>query len=220
MNDLIKNLVLKAFRQLVRMESEATSGEVKLIYPYRRVKEGNPIIRHSEQEFKQLFIDAFTHADETKGLAYSVETPTRKGYLFKDKSRMVFDKEGGTSGNFDLCIHQHKDGAWRRLHLIEFKAHNVPQEDIETNLFKLAKDCPEDSFNEMNYFIQVIYSANSGTISNLQGKYKELKDFINKQGEGKPITVFILFVHGDGKEGTPGYAQFDLQEGFSRVVPL
>ena len=124
------SLVLQAFRKMV--EAKDRNGGQKLLFPQKR----DGLCRYSEQEFKQMFIEVFCQSIDTKGLKYSVETPTRKKYSSKGAKFSI--DPNGISGNLDLCIHQKgSDGKWQRLHAIELKANNV---DVWKDLVKLAEE--------------------------------------------------------------------------------
>lgn len=202
MENVVDNVIKNAFRNLIEMEQE--DGNIKLIYPTLR-DNGK---RHSEQEFKQLFIDNF--CKEATDLKYSVETPTPQKCSHKGEQLVIGGKEG-RSGNIDLCIHQKTDGEWKLLHLIEFKAHNVPRPNIEKDLLKLSAPFPDDKLNKTNYFIQLIYSADTRTVDNLKDKYERLKQSF--KGE-KQVVVYILFVNGIKRlNDVPGYYSFDISKG-------
>ena len=207
MQNVVDQVIRNAFRDLIEMEQE--TGNIKLIYP--QLRNGNK--RQSEQEFKQLFIDHFCRTAE--GLKYSVETPTLNSYSFKKGQKPCID-ENGRSGNIDLCIHQYADNKWKRLHLLEFKAHNVPETNIEKDLLKLSAKFDGDKLNKVNYFVHLIYTADQGTLDNLKEKYDRLKSAIDRpeQKLQKQITVYLLFVSGVKKVHlSPGYYVFDLFEG-------
>ena len=203
MENVVDSVIRHAFRDLIEMEQE--DGNIKLIYPTLRDGKGK---RHSEQEFKQLFIDNF--CKEATDLKYSVETPTPQKCSHKGEQLVIGGKEG-RSGNIDLCIHQKTDGEWKLLHLIEFKAHNVPRPNIEKDLLKLSAPFPDDKLNKTNYFIQLIYSADTRTVDNLKDKYERLKQSF--KGE-KQVVVYILFVNGIKRlNDVPGYYSFDISKG-------
>ena len=147
MQNVVDQVIRDAFRDLIEMGQE--TGNIKLIYP--QLRNGNK--RQSEQEFKQLFIDHFCRT--AKGLKYSVETPTLNGYSFKKVEEPNIDNNG-RSGNIDLCIHQYADNEWKRLHLVEFKAHNVPVGLIEKDLLKLSAEFKDNKLNQVNYFVHLI----------------------------------------------------------------
>ena len=206
MQNIVDQVIRDAFRDLIEMEQE--TGNIKLIYPQQRKSSTK---RQSEQEFKQLFIDHFCRTAE--GLKYSVETPTLNSYSFKKGQKPSID-ENGRSGNIDLCIHQHADNKWKRLHLLEFKAHNVPETNIEKDLLKLSAKFDGDKLNKVNYFVHLIYTADQGTLDNLKEKYNRLKSAIEKPAQ-KRIIIYLLFVNGiKGRHHEPGYYTFDLFEDF------
>lgn len=204
MQNVVESVIREAFSDLIKMEQE--NGNIKLIYPQLR----NGQKRYSEQEFKQLFIDHFCRTAE--GLKYSVETPTQVAIPPK-KEKSLSDNEHGRSGNIDLCIHQYADNEWKHLHLVEFKAHNVPKAYIKKDLLKLSADSPDKEFNKVNYFVHLIYTADQRTLDNLKKKYDELTLAIGKPAQ-KQIIIYLLFVNGiKGKYEKPGYYAFDFFEG-------
>ena len=205
MQNVVESVIRDAFRDLIKMEQD--TGDIKLIYPSQR-KSGAK--RQSEQEFKQLFIDHFCRTAE--GLKYSVETPTLNGYSFK-KGEEPSTNDNGRSGNIDLCIHQNAGNKWQRLHLVEFKAHNVPEALIEKDLLKLSAESKDNTLNQVNYFVHIIYTANQRTLNSLKEKYDRLKSAINQPAQ-KRIIVYLLLANGvKGLYQSPGYYVFDLFEG-------
>ncbi len=79
---------------------------------------------------------------------------------------------------------------------------------------KLSASFPDDELNKTNYFIQLIYPADKGTVESLKNKYDELKLLFEKSAR-KQIVVYILFVNGikGQHDNAPGYYSFDLLEG-------
>ena len=210
MNDLMTSLVLQAFRKLV--EAKNRNGEQKLLFPQKR--DGS--YRYSEQEFKQMFIEVFCHSEKTDGLKYSVETPTRKKYSSKG-AKFGIDSDG-ISGNLDLCIHQKGgDGKWQRLHAVEFKANNV---DVWKDLVKLAGELNADGSSQENYLIQVLYTADKGTLDSLHLKYNGYKEELERlhlptQG----IVVYLLYVDGVKRIcEKPCYSRFNLEAGLKEEL--
>ena len=210
MNDLMTSLVLQAFRKLV--EAKDRNGEQRILFPQKR--DGS--CRYSEQEFKQMFIEVICQSIDTKGLKYSVETPTRKKYSSKG-DRFSIDSDG-ISGNLDLCIHQKgSDGKWQRLHAVEFKANNV---DVWKDLVKLAGELNADSFSRENYFIQVLYTADKGTLDSLCQKYDGYKEELKQlhlSTEG--IVVYLLYVDGVKRMCEKScYSRFSLEAGLKEEL--
>lgn len=206
MNDFMTSLVVQAFCKLV--EAKDRNGGQKLLFPQKR--DGS--CRYSEQEFKQMFIEVFCQSIDTKGLKYSVETPTRKKYSSKG-AKFGIDPNG-ISGNLDLCIHQKgSDGKWQRLHAIELKANNV---DVWKDLVKLAEELKANDSSRENYFIQVLYTADKGTLNSLHQKYDGYKEELKRlhlPTEG--IVVYLLYVDGVKRIcEKPCYSRFNLGTGF------
>ena len=207
MNDFMTSLVLQAFRKLV--EAKDRNGEEKLLFPQKR--DGS--CRYSEQEFKQMFVEVFCHSEETEGLKYSVETPTQQEYSSKGVNFR--------SGNLDLCIHQKEDdGRWQRLHVVELKANNV---DARKDLVKLSKELKDNGSDRENYFIQILYSADQGTLNSLRQKYNGYKEELKRlQLPTEGIVVYLLYAGGVKRMcEKPCYSRFNLGIGFEEeLFPL
>lgn len=206
MNDFMTSLVLQAFRKLV--EAKDRDGKEKLLFPQKR--DGS--CRYSEQEFKQMFIDVFSHSADTKGLKYSVETPTQQKYSSKNGTFNI-DPEG-ISGNLDLCIHQKGDDeSWQRLHVVELKAKNV---DVWKDLVKLGEELKDNGFNGENYLIQILYTADEGTLDSLREKYNGYKEELKST---KGIVVYLLYADGVKRVcEKPCYSRFNLEAGFGEEL--
>ena len=210
MNDLMTSLVLQAFRKLV--EAKDRNGEQRILFPQKR--DGS--CRYSEQEFKQMFIEVFCQSIDTKGLRYSVETPTRKKYSSKGTKFSI--DPNGISGNLDLCIHQKgSDDKWQRLHAVEFKANNV---DVWKDLVKLAGELNADGSSQENYLIQVLYTADKGTLNSLRLKYIGYKEELRQlQLPIEGIVVYLLYAGGVKKIcEKPCYSRFNLDTGFEEEL--
>lgn len=208
MNNSMEDVVKKAFRMLIEAMDE--NGSQKLLFPCRR----NGISRYSEQEFKQMLIKAL---EETNGIKYSVETPTLQRY--SSQNGKLIENMNGESGRIDMCIYQKVADKWQRLHLVELKAHNVK---VQNDLMKLIQDSEKDEFCKESYFIQILYSANKETLSNLQQKYNS---YIGEEKAllpslDKEIIVYLLFANGVQKvEESPCYCRFNLQDGLNEQKP-
>ncbi len=137
----------------------------RIIYPQYR-KEG--CTRFSEQELRFVFVEQLNkEIQDGWDVYYSVETPTKKRYKFKDEEHpKVFDEneKGGQSAQFDLVIHDNK---YQRIALIEFKANNSPAKDHEKDFVKLNS---EGSDTILTYFLEIVKSSDGGTTNNLKEK--------------------------------------------------
>ena len=175
--------------------SERTKGDFgsHIIFPKKRQEEAietkQDITRVSEQELKQIFIEQLNKEinDEKEkwNVFYSVETPTTDIYLFSNVEKPLCGKEieeinkererdkqpllKGQSANFDLVIH---DMNLNRIALIEFKANNADDNDHAKDFKKLSNQ-EEGNNNVLRYFIEIIKSANKGTIESLNNKIKD-----------------------------------------------
>lgn len=210
MNDFMTSLVVQAFRKLV--EAKDRNGGQKLLFPQKR----DGLCRYSEQEFKQMFIEVFCQSIDTKGLKYSVETPTRKKYSSKGAKFSI--DPNGISGNLDLCIHQKgSDGKWQRLHAIELKANNV---DVWKDLVKLAEELKANDSSRENYFIQVLYTADKGTLNSLHQKYDRYKEELKRlQLPTEGIVVYLLYVDGVKRMCEKScYSRFSLEAGLKEEL--
>jgi len=130
--------------------------------------------RVSEQEARFLFTRELESQTE---YYYSVETPTMETYRFSgvDIPKIA---EDGRSGNVDVCLY---DSQHQRIHLVEFKAHNVDVVDMLKDFLKLRYD--NDGEKLTNYFVHLLETYNKGTIDNLIGKYKTIFEFRDEDYE-------------------------------------
>ena len=197
----------KAFRMFIEAMDE--NGSQKLLFPCKRIG----ISRRSEQEFKQMLIKALEETDGIK--KYSLETPTLQTY--SSQNGTLVEDENGESGRIDMCIYQRIEDKWQRLHMLELKAHNVKEEKVRNDLTKLIKDAEIDKYCKESYFIQILYSANKGTLNSLQKKYKSYIEGMDMllPPPGKEIIIYLLFAHGVNKGKEPCYCRFSLKDGLN-----
>lgn len=201
-----------------------TFTTIKKVYDYQKEKEseckfcddvGSRIVfptysdgsttRISEQELRFIFVEQFNKyvvENQEKiddDLYYSVETPTKKKYIFskhkggpkkekEEKEEKVEKDDKGVSARTDLVIFQKEEGKFRRKALIEFKALNPKEENYLKDICKLEN---EESC-ELKYFIQIIENYDYGTLKSLNNKIKKMKADINYKcyclGEGEDVT--------------------------------
>lgn len=129
--------------------------------------------RISEQELRFIFVEQLNKyaVKENMDLYYSVETPTDESYVFDEdnggpkvvsKSNKTDGGENenninkGVSARIDLVIMaKEADGTFKRVALIEFKAHNPDVNDYRKDICKLIN---EEGNNPdcLKYFIQII----------------------------------------------------------------
>ena len=142
----------------------------------------NEEIRVSEQELRFVFVEKLNQniCDDNK-YYYSVETPTGKSYVFDEdnggpKVVSQTDEENnennkGVSARIDLVIMAKDAGNFKRVALIEFKAHNPDVNDYRKDICKLINEEWEDNPNCLKYFIQIINVKNEQrTWNNIENK--------------------------------------------------
>lgn len=140
--------------------------ESRILFPRNcNNKDGKEKIetRVSEQELRFIFVEQLNKEigedGENWDVYYSVETPTKGDYLFKEDYPRQEDKDG-QSANFDLVIH---DSNFRRIALIEFKANNPDIHDYQKDIVKLTN---EDEKGALRYFIQILENTQEGSKRN------------------------------------------------------
>ena len=147
--------------------------------------------RVSEQELRFIFVEQFNKiCDKYKDMApyfYSVETPTDYRYVFsKDKDPRLAElgkknengKQEGTSGNFDLTIHNEEG---KRIYWIEFKAAMPGQKDFSKDFLKLNKEA------EQGVFVHLLEVADKDTFKSLIQGNKKSSPKLEKLGKAKYI---------------------------------
>ena len=176
------------------------SGASRLVFPrygrglYKGDKgnTGQTIIsRVSEQELRFIFVEQFNKVcDKYKEMApyfYSVETPTDYRYVFsKEKYPRLAElgkknekgKQEGTSGNFDLTIHNEKG---ERIYWIEFKAAMPGQKDFSKDFLKLNQEA------EQGVFVHLLEAADKDTFKSLLQGNEKSNPKLEKLGKAKYI---------------------------------
>lgn len=163
----INNVVRRTFEIVQKVYDNETNhlaledAGSRVIFPRTR----NGELRVSEQELRFIFVEQLNKEinDTNWNVYYSVETPTVKRYRFS-KGDIPVEDETGRSGNFDLVIH---DSSLNRIALIEFKANNPEAKDYAKDFVKLENPNEESC---LRYFIQIVKSANNGTVSSIKQK--------------------------------------------------
>jgi len=212
MHDLIKGLVEKSVAELREIGVENKNKEVnqeqesKLIFPVKSKKDTNEIteMRISEQELRFLFVRELEKLDNDE-LFYSVETPTKRKYVFTAKNKndvvpIIAEEEKGVgkSGSVDLAIFNVEEKKIVRKHLVEFKYGNV--KTITKDLIKLLYDDPECS---TNFFIQFLNNQKPGTQKNVEDKYYLAMNHIfnlyryENNGEHSLVYIYLSVIKED-----------------------
>lgn len=150
-------------------------GSRILIPKYSEHRKPSEKDRISEQELRFIFVEQLNkYADENNiDLYYSVETPTDKSYVFDEDNggpTVVAPKGKGVSARIDLAIMAKDAGNFKRIALIEFKAHNPDVNDYRKDICKLINE-ERDNPDCLKYFIQIINVKNEQrTWNNIENK--------------------------------------------------
>jgi len=202
--EFVEQVINNTFDTLVRIynNGKGINGEFKgsrLIFPHYK-KDREEGIRVSEQELRFVFVEEFSKLcdDGTNNYYYSVETPTEGNYKFsEDKDNPhATDNGDGQSGNFDMAIH---DCNGKKVCLIEFKAHNVGQKQIEKDIVKLA-NTKEGEDNVLRYFIHMVPASDNGTIKSIDGKLSSIESNLDKDDRySKKVSYCCYSLQGKKK---------------------
>lgn len=152
--------------------------------------------RVSEQELRFIFVEKFNEYfknnknNNDKLFFYSIETPTDKSYVFDEDNggpKVVSTTDGeenenkkGVSARIDLVIMTKDPGEFKRVALIEFKAHNPDVNDYRKDICKLINEEWKDNPNCLKYFIQIInVNKEQRTWNNIENKKITAIDALN-----------------------------------------
>ena len=202
----VEELIEQSLKDLV---SALTTDEAcgKLIFPCSR--DGN--IRHSEQELRQIFLK---NVEKDKTYFYSVETPTKYVYCFKNSETPNVkvpddtddnDEDNYKSARFDVSLYNKdykvNDNA---SHHIEFKYGNPDQKNaICKDFLKLVSEVKFTN-EKKNFFVHYLCVKTekgweSRTFPSLFSKYLDSvadiikSDLINEEDLSK-VTVYLLCI--------------------------
>ena len=144
---VVENLIEKSFDDLVKaLTNNGTFGQ--LVFPKTR----NKSERYSEQELRQIFL---RNVEEDKTYFYSIETPTKYGYRFKDSKNLEVDKSHKKgehqAARFDVSLYNNK---YELLNHIEFKYGNPKKKTpICKDFLKLAIENKIEDKNDLSKVI-------------------------------------------------------------------
>ena len=199
----IEKLIEKSFNDLIKaITTDGTSSQ--LIFPCYR--DGNE--RRSEQELRQIFL---RNVEEDKTYFYSIETPTKYGYRFKDSKNLEVDKSHKKgehqAARFDISLYNkdYKDNDKASNH-IELKSDNPEEEDICKDFLKLAKEV-KFTKEKKNFFVHYHCveetSWKSDTFSSLFEKYRKSVDKIENKIEDKNdlsnVELYLVYIQRKNK---------------------
>ena len=170
----IETVICETFKTLQKVydsQQESINGfkhvdtGSRLLFPCNRKED----TRISEQELRFIFVEQL-NCEIKKGwnVYYSIETPTKGGYVDFSTKFPKRDDKNGRSGCIDMVIH---DSTGKRICMIEFKANNPKPSDYAKDFCKLNNEGVD-----YGYFLQIVESSNSKTKSNIESKIKSYKD--------------------------------------------
>lgn len=210
----IEEMIIESLKETAGLIKEGTCSSKIIIPDYRTrknikeedVKEGDEKEkRYSEQELKQIFLNQIEKDDSP--FLYSVETPSKLLYSFKEELNVSFEKkkEHFLSSRIDVSLYDNSNTAERQLvSHIEFKYGQCEKDAIQKDFLKLI--C-ESMDGIGNYFVQYLSSIQSKTKYAIFNKYKEslksIKDNnavseknqkIDDIDKMKTVFVYVMFV--------------------------
>ena len=146
-----------------------------LIFPEKRDRN----VRISEQEARILYC----HQLNATQYYYSIETPTQDVYQQTGTSPI--------SASSDVSLYVHTGQAFQKMINVEFKAHNVPVENIRKDIEKLIKERIAG-----NWF-HTLKNVDSGTLPSLFGKcsnaLKASSPLLSKPEDGWYTDISLVF---------------------------
>ena len=212
LNMSIEELIEKSLKDLV---SALTTDEAcgQLIFPKARYKSE----RYSEQELKQIFLK---NVEEDKTYFYSVETPTKYVYCFKNSQTPNVkvpddtddnDEDNYKSARFDVSLYNKdykvNDNA---SHHIEFKYGNPDQKNaICKDFLKLVSEV-DLTKEKRNFFVHYLCVEDKNTweltsFKSIFRKYRKSVDYIENllknQIDLKNVFVYLLCFFETSKSG-------------------
>ena len=192
----LEEVIRNTFESITKLYN-GQNHETHLIFPRyydRNGKAGEK--RVSEQELRQLFIEALNRLQPD--WQYSVETPTRKKYSFPedDEPKVCENDEGGVSARFDLTIWVHG----KMAAIVEFKAGNARERDYKKDLCKLANP-DEGETDTLRYFVTVLADSYEKTFGNINDKFEKCK----KGKETIHLWLLSMGIHQHGNRGIKEY---------------
>lgn len=140
-------------------KSAAGSSKSLIVFPKYNDKKDKT--RVSEQELRFIFVEKFNeyfNKNNNKLFFYSIETPTRKSYVFDENKSGPKVEDNGVSARIDLVIMTKDACKFKRVALIEFKAHNPDVNDYRKDICKLINE-EENNPECLKYFIQIVNVA-------------------------------------------------------------
>ena len=197
----IEKLIEKSFNDLIKaITTDGTSSQ--LIFPCYR--DGNE--RRSEQELRQIFL---RNVEEDKTYFYSIETPTKYGYRFKDSKNLEVDKSHKKgehqAARFDVSLYNNK---YELLNHIEFKYGNPKKKGpICKDFLKLAKEVKLTN-EKKSFFVHYlnIEKENAWESSKFQKLFEnysksvdEIENKIEDKNNLSKVIVYLVCIHGKGK---------------------
>lgn len=178
----------KVLERLTNLDSEKEGGNSneQLIFPSKKLDNGNGEIRISEQEMRFLFVEEFKI--KYPNLFYSIETPTKGKFSFGKTNEDIKLENEGQSASHDMCVYEKSNSKYKRILNIEFKHRNSGIAKSGKDILKLIRE------EQNGTFIHLLENTDSNTLINV---FKKLLECFEKfkelwLNENKSIQVVIL----------------------------
>ena len=165
----IVQAVFEKQQEICPVKDNMPNSGSRIIFPKYRKN----VTRFSEQKLRFVFVEQLNREIASGwDVYYSVETPTRYKYKFKNETHPVVIRDNskeGQSAQFDLVIH---NNIFERIILIEFKANNASVQHHEKDFLKLESEGDNDI---LTYFLEIVKSSDKGTSESLLEKCNTYK---------------------------------------------
>ena len=211
----VEEIIEKSFNDLIKAITTDGSAS-QLIFPHSNKGD----VRHSEQELRQIFLRN-VEEDSDKTYFYSIETPTKYGYRFKDSKNLEVNKNHKKgkhqAARFDVSLYT-ENKIESLANCIEFKHGN--SKSICKDFLKLAKEVKLTN-EKKNFFVHYYYVERktgweSRSFKTLFEDYRKSVDEMEKEEDLSKVIVYLVCIHGKDKSAsTYHFSLADLKDNYT-----
>ena len=199
----VEELIEKSLQELREISCEdkktiSKKQNSKLIFPkYFNNSSIDDNRRICEQEARFLFVRQLENSHDEHSFYYSVETPTEYSYIFSkdgatlDQPKIDTERKSGKSGKIDICLF---DSELVRTNLLEFKALNPCPQSYKKDFIKLLYEPKKEYKGYPNFFIQILKTYASDTITSLKKKYESAFNIKNNNTDANNVIVYLCII--------------------------